>query len=345
MEAVEIDRVLASLEGDESTEATELRSFFARVEDIRNFGEEQLGLMIGKSYRNYLSLDQDYLVMVVNAAPPHSLEPYLWHYPFFGPAPYRGYYNPEHAEEEAARLRKEGYEVWLRKVDAFSTLGITSDPLISFMQNYSELGLARLIIHEQIHATLWVDGAIQFNEELATALADHGALAYLTYRYGDTSEELWAARDAIHNSAMYLDDLRSLAALMDDYFLANSDTIDDGSMSLTLPREEYPPEFIEGREEIIRKFKESFLAGYNERYIGDGYRSFADLDLNTAYLSLFRTYSGRGEAYQDLYAKIGSVKETLQRIRSALDAPDNYGIEFKPGDDPFVIIEGLLKSE
>lgn len=315
----------------------ELRRFFALVERIRDFGQAQLGLNIGKSYRKYLEIDQDFLVMVVNAARPYSLDPYLWDYPFFGPAPYRGYYNPDHVREEADRLRGEGYEVWVRKVDAFSTLGITSDPLISFMQSYSEFQLARLIIHEQVHATLWVDRAIQFNEELAAALDTNGALEYFAWFYGRDSAELKRAEAALQDSGLYLDDLRELASRLDTWFAENPPPADAGAGAAGVDAG-----YLMRRNAVIREFQDEFAASYADRYISDAYRGLADIEINTAYLSLFRTYSERGRAYHQLYENIGSVKETLELIQAALDNPADYGISYQRGDDPFLVVEGLL---
>ena len=340
MEAVEIDRVRSSIVGDVSVEARKLRVFFNRVERIRNFGNTHLSLSLGKSYQRYLDLESDYLVAVVNATPPHSLEPYLWHYLFFGPAPYRGFYNPEHAREEAKKLQSEGYEVYVRKVDAFSTLGLSSDPLISFMRKYSEFDLAQLIIHEQIHATLWVDGAIQFNEELATSMATQGALEYLAHQYGDKSEELRLALVNVRDAQRYFEDMRDLARRVNSHFAQLSLNADTDS---SLPQTKYPLGFIEKRDEIIQKFKKAFVASYDDHYLGERYRAVADIEMTTAFISLYQTYSARGKAYTALYEHIGSTGKTLQAIQSALAEPQNYASTFKAGDDPYLVIEDLLK--
>ena len=115
--------------------------------------------------------------------------------PFHGQAPYKGFYERPDALAEAARLKKEGYDVIVRKVDAFSTLGFTKDPVYSFMKKYSPYELASTIIHEQTHATLWVKGQTDFNEELADFVGETGALEWIAARFGAPSEEYRSAVD------------------------------------------------------------------------------------------------------------------------------------------------------
>jgi predicted aminopeptidase len=82
--------------------------------------------------------------------------------------PYQGFYERNDAEAEAKRLKALGYDVIVRKVDNFSTLGFFKDPVYSFLTSYSPGEIANLIIHEQAHATLFVKGQSDFNEEFAT---------------------------------------------------------------------------------------------------------------------------------------------------------------------------------
>ncbi|MGO9411115.1 MAG: aminopeptidase, partial [Spirochaetia bacterium] len=152
------------------------REFLQRVKEIRTFAVESIGLRDNGNYTRYKSIDRDYLVDVVQACDALSFTPYQWSYPFMGKLPYKGFYERPDALAEAGRLKKEGYDVIVRKVDAFSTLGFTKDPVYSFMKKYSPYELASTIIHEQTHATLWVKGQTDFNEELADFVGETGAL-------------------------------------------------------------------------------------------------------------------------------------------------------------------------
>ncbi len=307
-----------------------MRAFFRKVDDIREFGIKNLGLEDDGNYGKYLELDRDFLVAVVNAAPHDSLEPYLWRYPLFGPAPYRGFYNEDHARAEADRLDRDGYEVWVRRVDGFSTLGITRDPLISFMQEYSLFRLAELIFHEQIHASFWVPRQIQFNEELATVLGRQAALEYLAHSFGEGTPELLAAKNSARDSRLFFRDMNSLAGELDSLYTS---VPGDG-----LTREE----ILSQRDAVIAEFQADFAEQYAQRYLGQGFTRFSEMEINNAFLSLYRTYSERGESYERLYERAGSVRQFLALLQSAMDDPESFAIDYERGDDPYALIRGLL---
>lgn len=348
----------SALKSADESRRGELERFFARVETIRDFGVTELGLGDNGNYRKYLELDRDYLVAVVNAAPADSLDPFLWRYPFLGPAPYRGYYDPEDAAREARKLREQGYHVFVRKVDGFSTLGITKDPLISFMIEYDQFRLARLIFHEQIHASLWVNGHISFNEELATALGDMAALEYIEWMFTKDSREYRAAASRIHDSRQFSLDMRNLSRELERFYSRSQDSPGTGSdpgpasnpasnpahgdnpLPGTGPGYEgSDPE--ETREIILNRFREEFRRSYPQRYMGESYRQVLEMELNNAFLSLYRSYSGRGPAYRALYEKLGSVSAVLQTVKMALDTPEQLGLSYNKGKDPFIVIQQL----
>jgi predicted aminopeptidase len=319
--------------GEDSAEYRRLEEFLALTAEISRYGREELGLNRDRNYSTYLEVENEYLVAVVNAAPPDSLEPYLWRYPFFGPAPYRGFYDPDDARDEALRLRNQGYDTWIRRVDGFSTLGITRDPLISFMMDYSEYSLAQLIFHEQIHATLWVKRAVNFNEELATALGQMAALEYLADRYGENSEVLIESRARISDANQFASDINALATQLNRVY---------GEYTAVFP--ELPPDedLLKTKQSLIGDFQDSFAENYEDRYGSEAYRGFAELEINNAFISLYQTYSGRGEDYRRLYNLAGSVSETIRLLKMALDDPQAYGSSYSRGDDPYQLVLDLI---
>ena len=164
------------------------RQLFERVRQIKGFAENELGLRPTQNYNRYVRLDRDYLTAVVSAAPQLGFTNYLWNYPFVGKLPYRGYFDVPKAQKEAERLKQQGYDVFVRPVAAFSSLGYVRDPLFSYMAQYSETRLAELIIHESFHATLFVRGDIAFNESLANLVGKHGSRLYMQQKYGLEAE-------------------------------------------------------------------------------------------------------------------------------------------------------------
>ncbi|MDR3341903.1 MAG: aminopeptidase, partial [Treponema sp.] len=157
----------ASGEEGSSDAALDKRRFVEQVLDIRRFAITALGLRESANYTRYVALDRDYLAAVVSAAAQDSFSRYEWWFPVVGKVPYKGFFDPKDARKEAEKLKKKDLDVWIRGVDAFSTLGWFSDPLYSYMRHYPVHQLADLIIHEQLHATVYLKGQSQFDEELA----------------------------------------------------------------------------------------------------------------------------------------------------------------------------------
>jgi predicted aminopeptidase len=129
-------------------EAEKNRSFVERVQDIRRYATEELGLSLGKNYTRFVKIDRDYLAAVVSACAADSFTRHEWKYPVVGAMPYKGFFKIEDARRERAKLEKKGLDVWIRGVEAFSTLGWFRDPLYSYMRDYPPDRLADLIIHE-----------------------------------------------------------------------------------------------------------------------------------------------------------------------------------------------------
>ncbi|MBN2510000.1 MAG: aminopeptidase [Spirochaetales bacterium] len=155
------------------------RAFLVEVQNIKTFAVEELGLISGKNYTGYVAVDTDYLAAVIQAAPEFSTDPYMFWYPILGKLPYRGYYDTDAARAFAGKLKKKGLDVFIRPVDAFSSLGFFKDPLFSFMSGYPVQKIADLIIHEETHATVFFKKYPDFNEKLATFVGTEGARQYL----------------------------------------------------------------------------------------------------------------------------------------------------------------------
>jgi len=249
--------------------------FLHRVQDIRLFAVQEVGLKDNGNYTRYRQIDRDHLVDVVSACDAISFTPYLWRYPFLGRLPYKGYYERPDADAEAARLRKEGWDVVVRPVDAFSTLGFTKDPLYSFMKSYSPFELASLIIHEQTHATLFLRGQPDFNEEMASFVGDEGAFEWLRARFGEDSSQYRDARDSYEDSRTFTTLLAELSGQLDTVYKGV------GSRS----------EKLAEKERIITDFTRRLGGELAGRFHTKAYSSLGNLRINNAYLSLYSLYS------------------------------------------------------
>jgi predicted aminopeptidase len=274
-------------------ELEENRRFAERVRDIRRFAMEELGLKESANYTRYVELDRGYIAAVVSAAAQDSFTRYEWWFPVVGKVPYKGFFNPEDARKERDKLRKKGLDVWVRQVDAFSTLGWFKDPLYSYMRGYSDYQLANLLIHELLHATVYLKGQSQFNEELAEFVGTEGARIYIEKKYGAASARYREIFDSEADSAVYVAFLRELIGELDRLYKSG------------LGREET----LARKEEIILLNKERFVRDYESRFKSESYRDFtrrfAELPVNNAYLELYRLYFAENRFYRDLYARSG----------------------------------------
>ena len=268
------------------------RLFVQRVEDIRRFAMEELGLKKSRNYTRYVELDRNYLAAVVSASANDSFKRYEWWFPVTGKVPYKGFFNVEDARKERAKLEKKDLDVWVRGVDAFSTLGWFRDPLYSYMKKYSDRSLADLIIHELLHATVYLKGRSQFNEELAEFVGTEGSRLYMEKLHGAASQALAdsEAANAQADRAAYSVFIRGLIAELDELYKGS------------LPREEK----LQRKARIIEEAKVRFSESYEENFKTDNYRGFIDLPVNNAYLELFRLYHEEGHYFKDLYARSGS---------------------------------------
>jgi predicted aminopeptidase len=167
------EKSIAKLMADPAT-PPKLKAKFAQVLKIRRFAEQEMKLPADHSYLKYTDLHRPCVVWNVTVAPALSLEPKTWWFPVVGRADYRGYFNEPAARRYAGRWEKEGWDVDVGGVTAYSTLGWFRDPLLNTFIFEPEADLAELIFHELGHRRLYVNGDTDFNEAFATEVAAEG---------------------------------------------------------------------------------------------------------------------------------------------------------------------------
>ena len=156
-----------------------LRAQMKSAAAIRRFATESLALPDNNSYRSYADIGRDYVTWAVFAAPEFSLTPRVWCFPVFGCVPYRGYFSRKSAIDTALELKEEGLDVHVSGVTAYSTLGWSSDPLLSTMFLHDKTYLAGLVFHELAHQRVYVNDDTPFNEAFAVAVETSGVRKWL----------------------------------------------------------------------------------------------------------------------------------------------------------------------
>ncbi len=285
-----------------STNDEKVREFLSQAASIKQFAVDSLDLSDDKNYTKYVDTEKRYMVDVVTAARADSFDPHTWCWPLVGCVPYKGFFEREDADKLETKLKRKGYDVHRWRAGAFSTLGILSDPLLSYMKDYSLFRLASMLIHEQTHATLYLRGEAQFNEELATFVGRAGALKYIAHVRGTTSEEYVEACKYLRDYDTFLCFIADLHAELENLYQSD------------IPK----PEILDQKKKIIADARERFAAEYDDSYETDRFRGFIKADVNNAYLSAHNTYYKDLDLYEELYRGNGwDLAQTISELLGA----------------------------
>lgn len=165
-----------------------LKSKLLIIDEIRDFAIDSLGLTDSDNYKTVYDQQGEELMWVVTASEPFQLKAKVWDFPIVGTVPYKGYFDKEKALAEMKQLKDEGWDVSVRNPGGWSTLGWFTDPILSAMLERNEGDLASLIIHEMVHATIFIKDSVEFNENLASFIGDSAAYDFMAAKYGRESE-------------------------------------------------------------------------------------------------------------------------------------------------------------
>jgi predicted aminopeptidase len=171
------------------------------IDEVRAFAIGSLGLRDTRNYRTLYDQKGKEVMWVVTASERFRLKPYYWTFPILGAVPYKGFFDEESARRQADKLAAEGWDVNVRNPGGWSTLGWFTDPILSKMLERDEGDLASLIIHEMVHATIFIKDSVEFNENLASFIGDRGAELFLISKFGPDSKEYL---EFIHDDSDYI---------------------------------------------------------------------------------------------------------------------------------------------
>lgn len=166
-----------------------LKAKLRLIQEIRQYAIDSLGLRDTENYKTLFDQKGEEIMWVVQACEPFQLKPKQWEFPVIGTVPYKGFFEKQKALDERTNLEAEGYDVSIRNPGGWSTLGWFTDPILSGMLKRNEGDLASLIIHEMVHATIFVKDDVDFNENLASFIGDTAAYYFLASKYGKSSAE------------------------------------------------------------------------------------------------------------------------------------------------------------
>jgi predicted aminopeptidase len=294
-------RPIADLLADAGAPA-ELRERLAWIPELRAFAS-RLGLEVGEQYTSYVDWPGDRVVTTVVATPPGSLEPHRFWFPIVGRVPYKGYFDRSAAQTEAARLRADGFDVCEVPVRAYSTLGWFDDPVTGPMVRLAEGALFETLLHELVHATVYLPSQADFNEGVASFIGEEGSVRFLAEISGPeaAAQQRERVSDARRIDAARLAFREQVASL----YASGADAA--ARPTLRAAAEARAREAIAALPLTTR----------------DAGRVAAELRLSDACLALTRTYAADVERYADALARLGGeLPAFVARLRDAARTPD-----------------------
>lgn len=155
------------------------------IAQVKKYSVDSLSYIPTRNFTTVYDQGNDPLLWVISASEKHRIKAYYWDFPVVGFVSYKGFFDKKKAEAEKNKMICKGYDVDLRPVSAWSTLGWLSDPVLSGMLNKSKGNLCNLIFHELFHATYYAKSSVDFNENLASFVAHKATLRFLK---NDTAE-------------------------------------------------------------------------------------------------------------------------------------------------------------
>jgi predicted aminopeptidase len=279
-----------------------LRAQLIKVQMIRRFASDELTLPGTASYGNYANLGRDYVTWVLYAAPEFSLEPKRWWYPTLGKLGYRGFFREDDAKQLAGELRKQGYDVEIGGVEAYSTLGWFHDPVLNCFVDHSEISLAELIFHELTHRRLFRSGDTAYNESLATAFAEEAVQRWLRAqsRYSD----LLRYRQLLVRRNQFYEQIEVTRRRLESLY--------QSPQSIAKKRRE--------KARILADLRHQFLE-LRRSWGGRGLDSWLTEDLNNAHLVSITTYQKNVPIFQCLLRECDGDFDQFFKRAASLKVP------------------------
>ncbi len=263
-----IENVLAK---DQFT--TDQRRRLELVPTIRQFAQDELKLPVKGQYRDYVDVPGGTLAWNVFAAPELSLKPYRWCYMLHALCvEYRGYFQRADAQRYADRLARQGYDVHVGEVAAFSSLGAFDDPVTSVLIAYPDDLLAAVLFHEMAHVQLYVKDDTAFNESFAEAVSAEGLRRWR--RMQGREDESDAVANLRAQQAVMINTAASVRAQLAALYA--SPISDDAKRSR--------------KQEIMAAAAHDYAARCSASGLGCGYTRWFSEGFNNAKLNALATY-------------------------------------------------------
>lgn len=260
-----------------------LRQQLQLVKSARQFATTKLGLPDNDSYLSYVDIQRDSVVWNVYASEPLAFKAVKSCFPVVGCLSYRGYFSLDDARQKSQQLAEQGYDTYVGRVIAYSTLGWFDDPMVSTIIKGAEYRIVGLIFHELAHQQLYIDDDTAFNEAFARSVEIEGILRWIQYTENPT------LLTAYHTSQQRANDFSHLVLeyrnkLDENYHSQNTDAIKRDK-----------------KQQLFAALKQSYQRMKVEQWQGyTGYDQWFNRDLNNAHLLNIALYEDYVPAFRQL---------------------------------------------
>lgn len=276
----------------------------------RQFASKSLFLPDNDSYRTYADLQRPYVLWNVVAVPEFSIQAKQWCFLFVGCISYRGYFNKQEAEQAAAQLAQQGYDVQIAGVRAYSTLGWFNDPLLNTMLYRSDAALVGIIFHELAHQKLYISDDTAFNEAFATAVENEGVRRWFTQLHDET-----ATQEYLQEKRRRREFYQLLLSVRERAGQLYKQDLDVAVMR-------------QRKKALFATLQEEYKQWKRQRNDYNGYDAWMSRDLNNAHLALVATYQELTPAFASLLQNVdGDLKRFYQQVEQLgeLPKPQRHG--------------------
>jgi predicted aminopeptidase len=296
---------IASVLADPAT-SVELRDSLLLVQRVRTFAIE-LGLEVGGQYTSFAPWPGDRVITSLVASRPGEVTPAGFDFPIVGRLPYKSFFDRKRADAEAAALRAKGMDVCVSGVSAYSTLGWMDDPITGPMLRRGAGTLVETILHELVHATVYVKGHADFNESVASFIGEQGSVAfYLRENQTEASDQ---RRREIHDWRQIDDELLRFRNEVIALYETEADTQPEKMSS-------------NGTRRVLEARAREHIAALPLQ-TRDPHRVAESLRLNDACLALAGTYSKDIDRFREFLARLdGDLFAFIARLKTTADADD-----------------------
>jgi len=291
------------------------------VEQIKEYAKTQLEMDIDeKIYSSYVQLDRPYVTYLLRVSYAYELKPYLWTFPVTGAVPYKGFFTKEGAIEEARSFPKEEYDVLVRGVTAYSTLGWFEDSILSSMLRYEEINFTTTIFHELAHTVLFFKGHIDFNERFAEFVGRQAALSFYRSKEGKESQK-------VQNMIKGWQDELIFSSFMVEEYEALNEWYKNNKRNIT----------AEQKKNRIRDIQARFVEEIRPQLTTDNYDYFSEINLNNAILLSYRSYNFK----MDEFEKVFNSPQINRNIKAFID----FCFQFQYSKDPEKALSLYLEEQ